>query len=268
MTKNKPFHVQYLNNEYAHRFENNPRYSLRSFARDLSVTPSWLSDFLSEKKGLSPSSAERIAPILGLSATEERLFLLSAKAYHSRSIRTRKEAQKELSSLKKSESFKMRPNDFIATGTWYHQAILELTELEDFKHHETDIVDRLRLPLMAVKRALKDLQNAGLLEIKDGKMRSCFPETESSTDFPSAAIRRYHELIIQKSIKALHEQPVLEREYISVTLAFDASRATEAKKALRKFQKEFANEFYMNSNSKDSVYQLSLQFFRLDTKRK
>lgn len=268
MSTNKAFHIQSLADEYNRRSQANPHYSLRSFARDLDVAVSWLSDFLAEKKGLSAETAERLAATLGLSPTESKLFLLSTKAYHSRSTTERAEAMKELKALKKSDAYKMRPQDFASIGTWYHQAILELTELEEFNHHEFEIAERLRLPLQTIRRALQELQDAGVLEIKNGKMKAQFPETESSADLPSAAIRKYHEQILQKGLKALHEQPIDQREYTSVTFAFEADRVVEAKKALRKFHKQFTDEFYSNSKNKDSVYQLSFQFFRIDQKRK
>jgi uncharacterized protein (TIGR02147 family) len=219
---------------------------------------------LSEKKGLSPSAAERFVPLLGFSTSEAKLFILSVKAHHSRSAKAREVAQKELATFKKISSFKMKPKDFSSTGTWYHQAILELTEVESFTHQDSEIAERLRLPLPTIKRALIQLQEAGLLEIKNGKMKSCFPETESTMDMPSVAIRKYHEQIIQKSLTALHEQPVHQREYSSATFAFEANRAAEAKKFLRKFQKGFAEDFYTNSKNKNCIYQLSLQFFRID----
>ena len=196
------------------------------------------------------------------------MFLLNTKASHSRSPRERSEARKELSDLKTKKTYSMRPNDFSKTGTWYHQAILELTELESFSHHEFEIAERLRLPLQTVRRALGDLQEAGLLEIQNGRMHANFPETESTQDIPSMAIRKYHEQMLQKGVQALHEQHVQQREYGSATFAFDASRIEQAKAALRDFQKKFSDEFYTNSENKNSVYQYSFQFYRIDQERK
>ncbi len=262
------FHIDYIKDEYARRTHQNPHYSLRAFARDLEVSPSWLSDFMVGKKGISEGAALRICRKLGLTVSEEKIFCLSAKAKHSRSPQERETAAKELNNMKRSSAFAMKPKDFIKTGAWYHQAILELTELDDFSHHEFEIVERLRLPLAAIRRALTDLQEEGLLEIKNGKMRAMFLETESTMDIPSVAVRKYHEQILQKGISALHEQAVQQREYGSATFAFDVSRVEEAKAVLRKFQKDFSNEFYISSENKDSVYQFSFQFFRMDQKRK
>lgn len=268
MQINNSFHLKYIKDEYARRTQANPHYSLRAFARDLGVSPSWLSDFMLEKKGMSDRTAIRMALVLGLTPSEEKVFLLSAKARHARSPIERATAQKELNSYKRTKTFSMRPNDFLKTGTWYHQAILELTELENFTHHEFEIAERLRLPLPTIRRALSDLHEAGLLEFQNGRMKACFPETESTQDIPTTAIRKYHEQILQKGVKALHEQAVHQREYGSATFAFDASRIEEAKAVLRSFQKRFSEEFYKNSENKDSVYQFSFQFFRVDQKRK
>ncbi|MGZ3775939.1 MAG: DUF4423 domain-containing protein, partial [Bdellovibrio sp.] len=65
---------------------------------------------------------------------------------------------------------------------------------------------------------------------------------------------------------AIQEQAVQQREFLNMTLAFNAEKTKEAKQALRKFQQEFAEKFYDENKNKDSVYQLSIQFFRLDKK--
>lgn len=49
----------YLNNEFTLRKQRRPYYSLRAFARDLSVSPSTLSDLLNSKKGTFRSSSSQ-----------------------------------------------------------------------------------------------------------------------------------------------------------------------------------------------------------------
>lgn len=248
--------------------QKNPHYSLRSFARDLDVPASWLSEFLSSKKGMSVRTAQKLCKNMALSPSDADLFILSVRANHSRRPADRKAACAEIKEYKVIEAFKMKPHDFIEIGAWYHQAILELTEVEDFEHTEIDIARRLRLPLPTIKRALQSLQEAGLLLVEDGKMTASFSETQSPMDTPSLAMRKYQEQILQKGAMALHEQHLDEREFVSMTFAFDSARIQEAKKSLRKFYKQFADEFYTKSDHKDSVYQLSFQFFRMDHRGK
>ena len=46
---------------------------------------------------------------------------------------------------------------------------------------------------------------------------------------------------------------------------FSEKQMQEAKEYVRAFQKSFAEKFYSETKSKDSVYQLSIQLFRLDS---
>jgi uncharacterized protein (TIGR02147 family) len=262
----RPFHIEYLADELLRRIEKNPHYSLRSFARDLQVAAGWLSEVLRSKKGMSTKMAEKISARIDLTRQEKKLFVLSAEACHSRTSKNRQQAKKRLDALKVTKTFKMTSAAFVEAGAWYHQAILELTELEEFSHTAIEISQRLRLPLSTINRALKELQNVGLLEILDGRMFAVFPETESTMHKPSIAIKKYHERILEKAVRAVYEQSIHEREFLSATFAFDSSRITEAKDAIRKMQKQFTDEFYGPSEKKNSVYQISLQFFRIDYK--
>ena len=97
MSKKQLFHLQYLTTEYIQRMQKNPHYSLRSFARDLGVPASWLSEFLSSKKGMSLENAKKICQALSLSPTDSDQFTLSVRAHHSRSPQDRKTARSEMS---------------------------------------------------------------------------------------------------------------------------------------------------------------------------
>lgn len=56
---------------FEHRREKNGSYSLRAFARDIDLSPSFLSLFLNGKKNLSLNSAYRIGRRLGLEPEEQ-----------------------------------------------------------------------------------------------------------------------------------------------------------------------------------------------------
>ena len=98
----------------------------------------------------------------------------------------------------------------------------------------------------------------------NGRLVSCYNETETEVDVPPAAIKKYHQEILDCAQRSLSEQRVQQREFTNMTLAFDSSRIKEARTAIRTFQKTFAQEFYQKDKKKDSVYQLSVQLFRLD----
>jgi len=259
-------HLSILQSELQIRRQRNPAYSLRSFGRDLGIAPSALSNLLSGKKGLSEKKAASIAQKIGLRETEQELFLLSARARHARKKAARADAAQELLSRKKSHTL---PEPEIALAQhWYHQAILELTELKDCDHTPEWFSRRLRIPLGETQAALTLMQKIGWLERKNGRYSAKWAATAAASEIPSQAIKGFHRQILAKADQALLQQDLGAREFQSTTFAFDAKKMKEAKKAIRDFQHKFSHEFYSASKNKNSVYQISVQFFRLDEEEK
>jgi uncharacterized protein (TIGR02147 family) len=260
------YHREKLRSELNQRSQVNPHYSLRAFARDLGVTPSWLSEFLNGKKGLSVAQARKIVQRLDLSDNEAEVFLLSVRATHARDHRERLSAQAEVRQrLDERRDVKFVNLEIQRTvNSWYHLALLELTELEGFKSSPSWIARRLRLPLVLVKRALADLERAGLLARVNGVYRATSAETETTYDIPSEDIRQFHVQMLDRAKQALFDQSVFEREFSSMTFSFDMQDLPRAKTFLRQLARQFIEEFYRPLAKKNSIYQMSLQLFRLD----
>ena len=111
--------------EFEARRARNAFYSLRSFARDLELPPSSLSEVLNRKKGLSLKAAQRILGKLQLDEEEQKTFLLSVGANHSRSKSEKNSAQKKL-----KEHLSQLPSDSPKTFTivgWVTEAVLKLS---------------------------------------------------------------------------------------------------------------------------------------------
>src|SRR5438128_1427996 len=85
-----------LKEELAARCRQNPRYSLRAFARDLKIAPSRLSEILNGKQGLSRPAADKIARALGYGASEIERFCDLVESVHARSKRDRDSARVRL----------------------------------------------------------------------------------------------------------------------------------------------------------------------------
>jgi len=267
MEKAGVFHIEYLQSELVRRMQHNAQYSLRSFARDLNVAPSWLSEVLNNKKGISAGKAEEILSKIGHSAREKELFILSVTSSHARKKSDRSEA---LAQLKKSglishKTKQLDESEFQPISQWYYNAILELVELEDCEHTEKWLAKKLRLPQKLISKAVNDLIRIGWLKLENSKFRPIFEDSETTFDIPSSAIKTYHEQILKKAEQAIFEQPVEVREFLSFTSAFNTKDVSEAKQAIRDFQKDFAKRFYDKKQKKNSVYQLSIQFFRVDS---
>ncbi len=65
----------YLKSEFESRLGKNKKYSLRAYARDLMLSPQFLSHILSGKKHISVSTAVQISEKLNHSVIEASMFL-------------------------------------------------------------------------------------------------------------------------------------------------------------------------------------------------
>lgn len=258
----KSTHIEILKSELELRRARNPAYSLRSFGRDLGLAPSALSDLLQGKKGISSERASTLAEKIGLSEDERELFILSAQASHSRRQAEREKASTELK--QRISLHRISEEELETASNWYHQALLELTELEECEHSAEWFARRLRLPLAAMESAIERLLALGWLKREKGKYRASSSTSLSSVDVPSQAVKQLHEQILCRASGALFSQGVKEREFITTGFAFDSSQIEEAKRDIRKFQRAFAEKYYAGSRRKNSVYQIAMQFFRLD----
>lgn len=73
---NPQHYARFLNRELQRRRSLDPCYSLRSFARELKLSPSFLSDVLTGRRGLSPGKAGAIAQILEFTPAATNEFQL------------------------------------------------------------------------------------------------------------------------------------------------------------------------------------------------
>lgn len=266
MKNNDYNYIDILNNELEERSAKNASYSLRAFARDLNMNASRLSEILNRKKGISEKAANEVAKTLNLNEKEKEFFVLSATSQHSRSNKSKKEAALNLKTQLKSKAHNITLEEFERAQNWYHFAIMELIELKDCKHTTEWFAKKLKLQKIVIQSALERLQSLGWIKFENGKFIARDNESESTYDIPSNAIKKYHEEILTKAGQSLFTDDIKDREFLNMTLAFSQDQLEEAKASIRAFQKEFAEKFYDPKKDKDSVYQLSVQLFRLDTK--
>lgn len=264
MTQKETFHIDLLKSAYGQRHAHNAAYSLRSFSRDLKISPSLLSALLNGKKGISKVRAKQISRFLGLSTQDEKLFLLSVQASHSRAQIDKVKAREALKSIK--QTYEISEQELNLANNWYHQAILELCDLDECKHTTEWFVKKLNLPKAIVSSALERLQNLGWLEIKQNKYKATHQTTTTTHDISVMAIKELHVQMLDQAKQALFTQTIKEREFSNITMAIDANLIKEAKEELREFQIHFAKKYSTKSKNKNSVYQLAAQFFRLDQK--
>lgn len=255
-----------LREELESRCQQNPRYSLRAFARDLEIAPSRLSEILNGKQGLSREAADAIAKKLGYSAEYREYFCDLVGAVHARS-----KVEKEASKLRlmqyqnREEDYYIIPMDaFKIISEWYHLAIVELTKIEGFKNDTGWIARKLGIQPIQVELAIERLLRLNILRREDDRIIALEWNTP---EVPSEHIRKFHRQIMEKAMVAMTKQALEKRYFTSSVIPIAKSQLADAKDAIWKFQHGFCTTYGETADEgqpdRDAVYCLAIQFFGL-----
>jgi uncharacterized protein (TIGR02147 family) len=255
-----------LKNEYSYRKKGNPKYSLRAFSRDMKMSPGFLSEVLKNKKKVSIDKAMQISSALGWSWRQSQVFLQTTQLGHAKS----KKAQKFLKSeLQKSEALygefdRLKLSKFSSISNWYYMAVLELTEVPEFRADASWIARALGIEKNQAEDALEKLKVAGLL-IQDENLKLKKKANMSLPDTSSSDIRKFHRQHLTNAANAIEEQEMDKRHFSGVTMAIDPSKLPEALTLIREFRSRMAS--LLESGTKQSVYHLAVQLYQLDHKK-
>lgn len=258
---------QFLLRELASRARRNPAYSLRAFARDLEIPAPKLSQALRGIKGFSSQRAYAIAEKLNLSESEKELFVDLVDSEHSRSRVGRELAQNRVAQKIGDDGFKeLDLERFQIISDWFHFAILELTEVQDFDSSSKWISRRLGISLEETEKAVDRLLDFGLLaRNKKNVLVQTQADLATPSGIPSRSIREQHSQLLQKADVALEKFDVNERDFSAITLAVANEDISKAKNLIKDFRRKFNKEM-QSTPKKDRVYCISVQFFPLDGK--
>lgn len=160
------------------------------------------------------------------------------------------------------EFLELKQQHFALVSRWEHFAIAELTALADFKSNAKWITKRLEISNDEAEQALARLTRVGLVRKIGGRYTKSKAHYRM-VDTPALTIRQFHEAHLQRAVNALENQNFEERDISGTTLAFNRRRMSEVKALIREFR-ERMNVLCSESEEQDSVYQLGVQFFRLD----
>lgn len=252
-------YLDILKKEFDARKRVNQSYSLRAFARDLELSPSRLSEVLSNKSGLSEKSAQKVAKKIRLSPSETKLFIELVNKKHARSSKARQSANDYLEGQSKKNNISL--DGFKVISDWYYFAILSVMELEEFNGTSHWISQRLGLDLDVTTSALETLLSLDYISEKDGEYHLMKNNLTTTHDIKSYALRNYHKQNLQRSIESLDTVDVELRDITSMTMTFERSRMKEAKEMLKDFRRMFCQK--MEEGKKEEVYSLNIQFVPL-----
>lgn len=250
----------YLHDELEKRVARNSRYSLRAFAKALSLNPAELSQVLKGQRKLSLNSAYKVSQSLGFTPGETRHFLLMLQKEKGKSLGLPLDFWTSAGPEVSTDS--VSPADFERIGEWYHFAILSLLETKGFQWSASHISQRLGITAMEARLAMRNLEKLGFVTFPSPtSVQSPKAHWTVGAQIPSVAIRKYHRQVLEKAIDALENIPVDEREFQGIGLVIKKSDLKRFKGEIDRFTEMVRNKFHRPRES--DVYQLQIVLFPL-----
>jgi uncharacterized protein (TIGR02147 family) len=253
---------QMLTTELEHRRQHKSNYSLRAFARDLEISPAFLSYLIKGERSLKPDTAAVLAKKMKWNSHDSRLFVSLSRYQGAHSSPGRTMIQQDLEDLQKTHTKfeNLRVDQFSIIADWYHLAILELIEVEGFSSNPTWIAQCLGISVTEASRALDRLVRLKMVTIlSDGGLQK--DKNNAVNDTPSEAIRRFHRQHLKNAYEAINSVPFSKRHVSGTTVAIDATKLAEAEELIKEFRAKLSA--LLSTGAKTDVYHLAIQLFPL-----
>lgn len=250
--------LETLRFEFSKRVQVNPRYSLRSFARQLGVSHTLLSLILNGRRAASKNLIEALAERFNY--PPEKVDLLRRNWLE----RSRPESGAPAAVSPQS---KMSLDQFALISEWQHFAILSLLEIPGTVCDEAFIAERLGISPLLAKISLRRLKDLGIIA-KNAKGRwvqtpgSIVIENTRSTE----ASRKYNRQLLEKAIDSMNETKMEERDVSSTTFAMHPRHVPYALQRIRDFRRQLSTELETMGDAEE-VYNLTVQIFPTSKRR-
>jgi uncharacterized protein (TIGR02147 family) len=258
-------YAKILKNEFDKRMEKNHRYSLRAFAKFLSISPSSLSSILSGKKGLSDKLARNICQILEFNYEETLFFCALVNSKHARKREVREANKKRVTDiLRKKQRIIINDKEFVS-------------ELKNFVMMELLKILKVKAPLSQSLLNSKSLScsipeqqaiinkmiGLSLVEIVDGHYVVKHETFLVPDGISEVAQKQAHFKALELAKLAFDNDTYDEREFYFIITPVNKKRMKEIKTKIREFADELMYQ-YGEPRQADSVYGLCTYFFSLE----
>lgn len=230
-----------------------PGFSIRSLARRLDVSPSFLSRVMTGKKPIPESLLPRLANALDV---EPDLFAPN----------TPSSAPKKSEGLAAFEDWSVAQGDHLQVlRNWFYLPIMELTTLKNFGGTAEEIALRLKISQATADIALRELMAIGLITCEDGRYRKTSRKIKFASAKSTHLIRRFHHEMLEKAQEELRtatsDDAFQKRLITGLTVTASPEALQAAQKKLADCLVEIANDLTKNPGTE--VYQLGVQLFPL-----
>ncbi|HWU44978.1 MAG TPA: TIGR02147 family protein [Bdellovibrio sp.] len=253
-----------LNKAWQRLQKKNASYSLRALARDLDLSPSYVSRIMKGQKRLPAEQVPSFAKALRM---DETAVVSLKKSLMQNFIQ---DVPLASSSPSSSALFdEASEKDFSLLDPWYKIALLDLATCGDLPNDPSLVGRRLGISLSEARQAIVELKEQGYLEVENSFLRKTnrllrFPTTKSH---PS--IREYHRTMLKKAAEAMlaTDQESFEMRSInSISVAANPAQIAKARARLTEALFEICE--ILHEGEASEVVQIAGQIFPISKKIK
>jgi len=235
----------------------NPRYSLRSFAKKVGVHVGALTYIMNGKRNVSRDLAERITRrlLLDPQSRSEVLSLFPEK-------RKNRKPGLTLGETLEPRYLALSAAQFKVAAEWEHFAVMSLVKCEDFKSSHTWIATRMGITESRARQVTERLLEVGLLSVDaSGNLARSEASYRTTDDVADISLKRHHEQSLDLAKESIYRDDVSVRDMTTITMAIDPKKLSMAKELIRKYMDELSD--LLESGHRTEVYRLSMQLFPL-----
>lgn len=262
MTMPENSYINLFREDFLNRKKSNPRYSIRSYAKHLGLTPAYISMIFRGQRHLSQQTAITISKKLKWPSDKQKYFINLLEFENSKSTESKEVARQNIIKLESEniEFNSLHVDSFEVISSWYYSAIITLLTILKTKATIPIIAKRLKLNQVEVENAMLRLKRLGIVKNERKSWIGLYDYLRLKS-IPSDAVRNYHKQLLSKAATALDEQHFEERDFSNMTITVDKSQLKAAKKKIVDFHYEMAK--LLEGREPTEVYQLSVQLFSL-----
>lgn len=252
----------FLQEELVRRCRDNPRTSIRSFAKVVGMDSSSLSQYLGKKRQISSKLVSRICDRLAVDPALKQNFILGHVQTESKVSPTEEALAMQI------EYHVMELDRFEVIAKWYYAAILELTFVPGASFEPQAIAKRFGISVIEAASALERLERMNLLaRKKSGRfIKTNLRLTSFKDEVTTPFLRKNQRETLELASRALEEVDVLERDHSNIIMSISVKKLPEAKRRITQFRRDLCE--FLETGRRSRVYQLGIQLFPLDRSSK
>lgn len=238
--------VDILKSELANRKKRNPNYSLRSYAKSLSLSSGPLSEILTGTRvwNFSTDWAMNVLNKIQVDSIKRKQILL-AMGY-----------------IEGAETSKIEPSKIESKifDDWKYFAVLMAYDFPEPRNQIKSIANYFQLNLDTVVNISKDLESLGWIEKTESGFKKTKNQISFSSTMPNRNIQNFHRSHLDLAKSALDSLPVDSRDFQSLTYVGSKENFEKVKIEIQDLLKKIP--IIANSGKdNDDVYRIGIQTF-------